>query len=353
MKLEGRKLTILNIIIESYMQTGEPVGSRTISKYSQLNISPATVRNEMADLEDMGLIMQPYTSAGRIPTDLGYRIYVDNLLKERYEELYDREKEIEKRENDLITKSKLIEEKYDKIEKLLHNVAVQLADKTNYTTLVTATSSKVRIKFLQLSKIDANRLILVCVTDANMIRNQILEVDKNLFEEEILKLNLVLNTNLTGKFVDQIGLADINIMKKQASIDDEIFSKITDALGKALYSDDEMEIYTGGTSNILRYPELSRTNNFQGLLTEIVEKNELTKFMNEAGASENDIEIYIGNENKISYMNDCSVVTMKFELDKGVKSTVGIIGPKRMDYQKVLDNLENLRYQIRKLFDDE
>lgn len=345
MDISGRKLKILNIIIDSYMMTGEPVGSRTISKNAELSVSPATIRNEMADLEDLGYIVQPYTSAGRIPTDKAYRLYVDNLLKEKSTELTKRETELNDRDN-------LLNEKVDKLERLLHKIAVLLADNTNYTTLVTRPSISSSIKFTQLSMLDDSKLILVCVTQDNIIKNQIIDVGYRLDEKELLKLNFVFNSNLNGKNPENIGIKDIAQIKQQLNIDDNVISLIFDALGRAFYADNEFEIYTGGTTNILKYPELSDKQNFEGLLTELVEKEELSKFMSKAQNQDSNIQIYIGDESKITNMDNCSVVTMNFNINKGMKSTIGIIGPKRMDYEKVLDNLEEIKIQINKLFDD-
>lgn len=128
-ELDERKLKILHAIIQNYLETGEPVGSRTISKYADLNLSSATIRNEMADLEELGYIIQPHTSAGRIPTDKGYRLYVDNMLKEKEEELAGREQEVEKMKD-------FLSEKVDRVEELLQNVAKTLAVDTNYATMV-------------------------------------------------------------------------------------------------------------------------------------------------------------------------------------------------------------------------
>ncbi len=352
MSIEGRKLKILNIIIENYMQTGEPVGSRTISKHPELNISSATVRNEMADLEEMGFITQPHTSAGRIPTDLGYRYYVDNLLRQRYNDLMFRQDELKRREEDIELKSKILDDKFNQLEKILHNLANRLADSTNYTTLITAPSLQTKIKFIQISKLDEYKLIIVCVTEGNIIKNQIININDVIKDEEILKLNLLFNTTLTGTNIDNISLSDIKRIQLQAPKFSDLISFIIEKIIDIFLIDEDLEIYTGGTTNILKYPELSQTNNLQALLTEIVEKNELSKLMANSDARDGEIQVYIGNENKISYLNDCSVVTMNFDLDDGVRSTIGIIGPKRMDYDKVLRNLEALRYQIRKIFED-
>lgn len=346
MSLNERKLKILNIIINSYMQNGEPVGSRTVSKHPGLGISSATVRNEMTDLEEEGYIIQPHTSAGRIPTDKAYRLYVDNLLKEKREALNTEIEEFNK-------KSKILDKKVDKLEQILHKIAIKLADDTNYTTIVTQPSSPNKIKFIQISLIEKSKLIIVCVTKSNVIKNDIIELDSEIEDSDLLKLNFVVNSNFNDKTIDEISISDIALVKKQLSfIDEKVITKIIDTLANMFYSDKELEIYTGGTTNILKYPELSTNSNFEGLLSEIVEKQELSKFMSNENSRENDIQIYIGDESKISKMNDCSLVTMNFDIKNGMRSTIGIIGPKRMDYKKVLENLGEIRRQINDLFDD-
>ena len=152
-ELDERKLKILHAIIQNYLETGEPVGSRTISKYADLNLSSATIRNEMADLEELGYIIQPHTSAGRIPTDKGYRLYVDNMLKEKEEELAGREQEVEKMKD-------FLSEKVDRVEELLQNVAKTLAVDTNYATMVsTPQYHHNKLKFVQLSQLEPLSLI--------------------------------------------------------------------------------------------------------------------------------------------------------------------------------------------------
>ena len=189
MELDERKEKILNAIIKTYLETGEPVGSRTISKYTDLQLSSATIRNEMSDLEDMGYIIQPHTSAGRIPSDKGYRFYVDNMLKD---------KQVEVRE----MREKLIE-KADKLEVILENAAKLLANDTNYTSMITKPQYKKHVvKFLQLSDFDINKLLMVLVLDNNIVKNRIIDVPVDLNKEMVLKLNIVLNTFLQGLGID-------------------------------------------------------------------------------------------------------------------------------------------------------
>ena len=167
--LSERKLVILKAIIQNYLETGEPVGSRTLSKYTELNLSSATIRNEMADLEDLGYIFQPHTSAGRIPSDKGYRLYVDMLMEEK-------EQEITQREDAML-------EKADKVEKVLQQAARVLASNTNYATMVSApVNSRNTLKFIQLSQVDDEQIIAVIVLGGNVIKlshNQFVSINRN------------------------------------------------------------------------------------------------------------------------------------------------------------------------------
>ena len=244
MELDQRKKQILYAVIKTYLETGEPVGSRTLSKYEDLHLSPATIRNEMADLEELGYLMQPHTSAGRIPSDKGYRFYVDQMLA-------DEKKEVEDMKGLLI-------EKADKVEKLLKQVANSLAVNTNYATMVSAPKIKgTKIKFIQLSKMEQNRILAVIVADGNIIKNQIIEAKDPIDDEVIFKLNMLLNTSLNGLSVDEINLAMISKLKEQAGEYSDIVSDIIDTVSEVIKPDDDLEIYTSGAKNIFKYPELT------------------------------------------------------------------------------------------------
>ena len=191
--LSERKLKILHAIIQNYLETGEPVGSRTISKYTDLNLSSATIRNEMADLEELGYILQPHTSAGRIPSDQGYRLYVDMLMEEKEQELNEMQEQML--------------DKADRMEQLLSQAARVLANSTNYATMVsTPVSSANKLKFIQLSAVDEEQIIAVIVLGGNVIKNKIINVEEPLSNENLLKLNMLLNTTLTGMSIEEINL---------------------------------------------------------------------------------------------------------------------------------------------------
>ena len=334
--LDERKKKILRAIIKTYMETGEPVGSRTISKYADLNVSSATIRNEMSDLTDMGYIVQPHTSAGRIPSDKGYRLYVNELMKEK-------EAEIE-------SIRELMIEKTDKMDKVLKQVAKPLASNTNYATMISVPQySGSKIKFIQLSRVNALQLVAVVVSDHNVIRNQIINLEEEMDDQTILKLNLLLNTNLNGVPIQDINLGMIARLKEQAGMHSDVVADVLDAVAATIQIDEEdMEIYTSGATNIFKYPELADTTRASELISAFEEKRQLADLVRDrmSDGENTGIQVYIGNELPIQTMKDCSVVTATYELGRGVHGTIGIIGPKRMDYENVVDSLKALKEQL-------
>lgn len=339
LELDERKAKILNAIIRNYLDTGEPVGSRTISKYSGLNLSSATIRNEMSDLEELGYIVQPHTSAGRIPTDKGYRLYVDQIMEEKDREV----SEIKE----------LMVEKADKMELVLKQVVKLLATNTNYATMISSPRyQKNKLKFIQLSQVDEEHILAVVVVEGNIIKNKIIESSAPLDNEIILRLNILLNTNLNGLTIDEINLGMISQIKENAGIHSDIVNSVLDAVAEAIKSDDDLEIYTSGATNIFKYPELSDSEKASELISALEEKQQLANLVTETLADENNkgIQVYIGKETPIQTMRDCSVVTATYELEEGVKGTIGIIGPKRMDYEKVVDTLKTLMKQLDVIF---
>lgn len=340
MQLDERKTKILYAIIKTYLETGEPVGSRTISKYADLNLSSATIRNEMSDLEDMGYILQPHTSAGRIPSDMGYRFYVDHLMEEK--------------EKEVTEMKELMIQKQDKMDLVLKQVAKVLANNTNYATMITSPQyHRTKLKFIQLSVIAENQLLAVVVTEGNVVKNKMLRIDHQLDNETILKLNILLNTSLNGLTMEQINLVTIAKLKEQAGIHSEVVNSVLDAVAEAIQMDDEdLEIYTSGTTNIFKYPELSDSEKASELISAFEEKQQLANLVAETMTAEENtgIQVYIGNESPVQTMRDCSVVTATYELGEGMKGTIGIIGPKRMDYDKVVSTLKTLTTQLDKIF---
>ncbi len=339
MQLDERKYTILQAIIRTYLETGEPVGSRTISKYTDLNLSSATIRNEMADLEELGYILQPHTSAGRIPSDQGYRLYVDKMMEEK-------EREVEEMKEILL-------EKEDKMDHLLKQAAKMLANNTEYAAMVSAPQyHRNKLKFIQLSRVDSRHILAVIVVEGNVIKNTMLTVAEELSDETLLKLNILLNTHLNGLSMEQINLGMIAAMKQQAGIHSDIVAGVIDAVAEFFNDTATTEIYTSGTKNFFKYPELADHERASELITTFEEKQLLSELVQDNLADENNtgIQVYIGNETPVQGMRDCSIVTATYELDAGMKGTIGIIGPRRMDYEKVVKNLKLLKSQLDDLY---
>lgn len=342
MELDERKKKILQAVIRNYLETGEPVGSRTISKYTDLNLSSATIRNEMADLEEMGYILQPHTSAGRIPSDKGYRFYVDAMMEEKQRETMEMQ---EMRE--------MLVQRQDKMETLLKQIAKVLANNTQYATMISAPQTKRnKLKFIQLSRVDAHQVLAVIVIEGNVIKNNILNVDEELSDETLLKLNILLNTNLNGLSMAEINLGMISLMKQQAGIHSDIVSEVIDAVADAIRAEEDLEIYTSGTNNIFRYPELADQQKASELINTFEEKQQLGELLQETceNSESTGIQVYIGEETPVQSMRDCSVVTATYELGDGMKGTIGIVGPKRMDYDKVVGTLRTIQTQLDELY---
>lgn len=339
MELSERKVKILQAIIRNYLETGEPVGSRTISKYTDLNLSSATIRNEMSDLEEMGYILQPHTSAGRIPSDKGYRLYVDTMMEQK-------DREIEEMKEVMVQKE-------DKMDQLLKQVAKLLAVNTNYASMITTpTIHTNKLKFIQLSRVDVNQLLAVVVVEGNVIKNNIIHTAEELDDETLLKLNILLNTHLNGLTLEEINLGMISSLKQQAGIHSEIVADVIDAIAESIHAEEDLEVYTSGANNIFKYPELADQQKASSIINTFEEKQLLTELVQENLTDDNNtgIQVYIGEETPIQSMKDCSVVTATYELGEGMRGTIGIIGPKRMDYDKVIGTLKTITHQLDDLY---
>ncbi len=338
MQLDERKLKILQAIIRNYLETGEPVGSRTISKYTDLNLSSATIRNEMADLEELGYILQPHTSAGRIPSDKGYRLYVDTMLEDKVHEV----------EN----MKELLIEKAGKIDLLLKQIAKLLAVNTNYATLVTKPQYRSKkVKFIQLTEVDADSILAIIVLEGNVVKNKMIAISELIDKDILLKLNIVFNTFLQGLDLTEINMPVIQKIKEQAGNYSNLVSDILDTIAQAISEEEEVEVYTSGATNILKYPELNDVEKITELMGTFEEQKQLTELINKTESTDNGgIQVYIGSETPVEAMKDCSVVTATYEIEDGVYGKIGIIGPKRMDYEKVVGTLHTLMVQLDDIF---
>ncbi len=332
MELNERKMKILQAIINNYLETAEPVGSRTISKAYDLGISPATIRNEMSDLEELGFIVQPHTSSGRIPSDKGYRLYVDILLENNKMQ---------------IQKIGVLEDlasKEDRIENFLQDMAKALAKETHYATIISTPHYKNgKIKNVQLISLEPTKLLAVVVTDGNSIKNYMIDIHQEIDQVILNRLTYVLNEHLYGLTLDQINLPLIQSIQKYADSNYEIIAKVLDVVFKAIQTADDTHIYTSGTTNILKFPEFSDVNKAMELIDRLEEKNALKTMLNHTTeGEEGQIKIQIGEEIAVDEMKDCSLITASYCIGGQLIGAIGIIGPKRMDYANTISSLKYL-----------
>lgn len=323
MAIDKRKIMILEAIINDYINTGEPVGSRTIAKKHDLGVGSATIRNEMSDLEDMGYLEQPHASAGRVPSSKGYRLYVDNLMK-KSKLTADEELQIKK----YVIDSAMLE-----VDKIVKQASTLLSELTNLTCVVqTPSTRRSYLKSLQILMIDDRNLVSVIVTDNGVIRNHRLKVTKMPTEEELQKINRVINGRLSGLTIEEINLEVINNLKVDLGKYDELFNAIVPALYDTLKVDDSSEIFMEGTTNIFNYQEYNDIDSAKEILKLLYNKDYVVELL----APHGDISIKIGDENFIPEARNCSVITAEYSLGDTSLGTIGLIGPRRINYSKVI-----------------
>ena len=269
---------------------------------------------------------------------MGYRFYVDQLMKEK--------------EQEVTEMKELMIQRQDKMELVLKQMAKVLAANTNYATMITSPQyHRTKLKFIQLSVISEDQLLAVVVAEGNVVKNKVIPISHGLDNETILKLNILLNTSLNGLTMEEINLSTIAKLKEQAGIHSEVINSVLDAVAEAIQMDDDLEVYTSGTTNIFKYPELADSTKASALISAFEDKQQLASLMEDMKDGEDTgIQVYIGNETPGQTMKDCSVVTTTYELGEGMRGTIGIVGPKRMDYEKVVDNLKTLTNQLDLIF---
>ena len=261
------------------------------------------------------------------------------------------------REQEVADIKNMVIEKTDRMEKVLQQVVKVLASSTNYATLITGPEyHRNKVKFIQLSKVNEEQLLAVIVVEGNLVKNQMIDLDETINDEQILKLNLLLNTQLNGLTIEEINLGMIKKMKEQAGIHSGIISKVVDTVAEAIaVSEEDVPVYTSGATNIFKYPELSDSSKASQLISTFEERQKLVDMIKGAaeeqdGEENTGIQVYIGNESSMEPLRDCSVVTTTYDMGNGMRGTIGIVGPKRMDYENVVDNLKTLKVQLDAVF---
>ena len=251
----------------------------------------------------------------------------------------------------------LMIQRVDRVEMVLKKLAKLLAKDTNYAALISGPQyHRNKLKFIQLSKVELGKLLIVTVVEGNLIKNTIVNLQEEINDEELLNLNILLNTNLNGLTIEEINLGVITRMKEQAGPHSQVVDLVLNEVAAAIKADeDDLQIYTSGATNIFKYPELSDNQKASQLLSTLEHTETLQELVNGVNEteSENGIQVYIGEESPVAAMKDCSMVTANYDLGEGIRGTIGIIGPKRMDYKKVLSTLRTLMTQLDATFKNE
>lgn len=339
--LDDRKLKVLHAIINSYIASAEPIGSRTISKKYDLGVSSATIRNEMSDLEELGYLNKPHTSAGRVPSDKAYRLYVDTMIKNAKYSL-DMKKKNE------IKKSLLKESK--EIDQLLQHSAKILSQITNYTSLAIAPQlKKSTLKHIQLIPTDELKILVVIVNDSGMIKSTIFRVENKVSEDQLNVISNYLNRKLRGLTLEEISDGIDTAVFKELYEFKNIIDEIIPIISQSLEDIEEVEVFADGVTNIFDFPEYSDISKAKTFISFIEDKNLVVNML--LSNAFNDFEIVIGEENVIEEIKDCSLITANYKIDGKTVGKIGVIGPTRMDYFTVISAVRLLSINLNEIID--
>lgn len=329
MDLGSRKRKILSAIIDDYIESAEPVGSRTIAKKYEIGLSSATIRNEMADLEELGYLEQPHTSAGRIPSDKGYRLYVDELMKinnpTQEEVCYIKE----------ILQLTTINE----INKIMLRTAKLISQITKLTSAVLSPSvNKSAVKSIQLIQVTPNDIVAIVLTDTGIFKNVVIKTPRPILRDTLTKIGNMLNEKLAGLTIEEIDLSVISSIQAQMRGYTEIFYAVIPVLYESLKEVD-CEVYLDGATNIFNYPEYSDNNKARDFLSIVENRDILFDIFSE---HDKNISVSIGQENEFKEIKDYSIVKSAYKIGDRTVGSIGVIGPKRMNYSHVMGTLNYL-----------
>ena len=339
-ELSARKKQILKAVVEAHIAAGEPVGSKFLVQNQLLTCSSATIRNEMAELEEMGYLEQPHTSAGRVPSELGYRFYVDSLLQHYA---------MTTKEIDQI--NSLLKMKMGELDKILEVASKVASNLTNYTGIaIKPKQSLIKVLKYEIVGIDARQFAIVMILSTGAIKTKKVKVGFEIDEYSLTRLSSALNAYLTGLRADEITLT--SVMNLERAMEDD--SLLVNATIKAIYETmsemDGGELHYSGLNHLLQYPEYSDVNKFGEIINTFEEKDQILDLV--SGGYERDINVLIGSENSVNVMKDSAIVFKQIKKDGKTIGAIGVVGPRRMDYARVLATLNELSENITDLIDD-
>ncbi len=345
-ELNERKMQILKTLIDDYIQTAQPVGSRTISKKHELGLSSATIRNEMADLEELGYITQPHTSAGRVPSDKGYRFYVDHLMQTHplaMEEIRQIRSVIELRLNEI---NALIRRASDIISMITGYASIALSPKLTKTIL----------KTVQIVLVDGKNILIVVVTGGGIIKNNVVRLDTEISPEDVNKLSRCLQEELNGNIIENIEFPLIDDIFLEIGVAPDLIGRVLSGLDRCFQRVDQTDLILNGTTNLLNHPEFSDLLRIREVL-ELLNDRDVIKALMNAAMKNHGLKVQIGKENQLELMQDCSFVTAAYSLGDTDVGAFGILGPTRMPYSRVVSAMNYVQklinHEILRILNDE
>ena len=321
--LAERAQILLRHLIETYTSDGQPVGSKSLAQQSGLDVSSATIRNIMARLEDMGLVDSPHTSAGRIPTQAGYRLFIDSLLEVR-----DLGKSAEKLINNAFSADQTSTD-------LIHTASNMISQVTHLTGLISVSKqSHIEIRHIEFMKLSDRRVLVILVVNADQVHNKVIQTDRDYSDLELTEIERLLSRYLIGTDFNQAQQQLLLEIKQHKDDVNRILKSVLDVMG-SVCGDDEDSLLTSGESNLLQFAELSDINTLRELFEIFNQKRDLLHILE--GCSEADgVEIFIGSESGYSVLSDCTVIGAPYRQENEVIGVVGVIGPTRIAYEKVI-----------------
>jgi len=338
MSLDFRKKQILQAIVDDYIESAEPIASKSLVSKHDFHVSSATVRNEMADLETMGYLEQPHTSAGRVPSDKGYREYVDSLM--RVEELSTEDA------NEI---SRRLTESFDEIAGLLRKASSALAAQTGYMSL--ALSPRLRKSYLTQLKmlmIEPGKVLVVVVLSAGVVKDRIARIPDFLSAQQLFEISSAIESGLCGKSLEEITLVTVTSAVKGARIPEILLNQVLYEAYTSIKQADSLDIYMDGTNHMLSFPEFHDNKNARGLFDTLSRDGIIAGYVNEVSESNTtpSYMIRIGQEIQLEGLQDCSFITTTYNVGDKIAGNIGVIGPKRMDYSKVVSQISFVRNTI-------
>ncbi|HOJ77812.1 MAG TPA: heat-inducible transcriptional repressor HrcA [Bacillota bacterium] len=330
-ELDGRKKTILKAVTDDYIISAEPVGSRTIARRYDLGLSPATIRNEMADLEESGFLEQPHASAGRIPSEQGYRYYVDTLIS--LQQLSDQDIEWIYGE---------LEKNQQQMEMIIHHTSKMLVQMTQYPSLILSPQlESAAFRHVQLVRLSNSTIMVLIVTDTGYVEHKVIEFESEITDSDLDRISMVLNKKLRGVNLKELQSALLSEIRSELEFHQEFYNEAVKLLLRATASSTggKERVYVDGATKILNQPEFAEVQKFKPLLDILEEEEKLYKLL--SNHVQRGAQVKIGHENETFGINDCSIVTASYEIAGKTVGVIGVLGPTRMDYAKVLPIVEH------------